>query len=307
MKFRFPGKYLILLLIAGLIFGDAISVKAAWSATYRESDVKTRIYSQDFDKPNQISYPQLLPAPDSVVLSSSFQSPTYLDYSGWKWLQPYQVIDAPVLLYHHISDEPFYRNYAVGVEAFREQMTALKARGYESVPITYLVNAIKTGGPLPERPVVITFDDGTLDVFLNAYPVMQELGFVGTFYLVGNYIDSPDYVSTDEVQQLLAAGWEIGSHSMSHADLSKTSNLNEEVYGSKGYLEKKFNVPVNTIAYPFGMVNAQVFEKTIEYGYAGASGLGLSWEHSYSSVYYLNRIEIKYGQSIEQFNELLPW
>ena len=252
---------------------------------------------------------QATPVPDIKVtetpVSSSFL--THDSFAGWKWMQPFQVINTPVLLYHHISDEPKFRNYAVSIKDFSDQMSALKARGYETVTISSLVNAIKFGAPLPERPVVITFDDGTLDVYQNAYPVMQALGFVGTFYLVGNYIDSPDYVSTEQVKNLLEAGWEIGSHSMTHADLSKTMDLNRELYGSKEYLEKAFNVPINTIAYPFGMVNPQVFEKTIDYGYSGASGLGLSWEHSYSSVYYLNRIEIKYGQSLEAFNELMPW
>jgi len=297
------------LIIGGCTGGFSNLAVAAHSIAGIEPILRKAHYLSDL--PQQVAEPtvQPTPVPDLVTtetLASSLNV-SVGDFAGWRWMQPFQVINTPVLLYHHIGDEPKFRNYEVSTQSFAGQMAALKVRGYETVTISSLVNAIKSGAPLPERPVVITFDDGTIDVYQNAFPIMEALDFVGTFYLVGNYIDSPDFVSTEQVKTLLDAGWEIGSHSMTHADLSKTTDLNHELYGSKEFLEKAFNVPVKTIAYPFGMVNAQVFEKTIDYGYSGASGLGLSWEHSYSSVYYLNRIEIKYGQSLEQFNDLLPW
>ena len=76
------------------------------------------------------------------------------------------------------------------------------------------------GGELPARPVIITFDDGNLNIYQNAFPIMHELGFVGVVYIVADHLQLNTYMDVEQLQEMADDGWEIGSHSMSHSDLT---------------------------------------------------------------------------------------
>ncbi len=129
-------------------------------------------------------------------------------------------VKAPILLYHHISDEGNGNRYYVSTADFRAQMEALRSWGYTAITVSELVDVLINGGELPMRPVVITFDDGNLDVYQNAFPIMRDLGFVGTNYIVANRLQSKYFVNVEQLQEMADAGWEIGSHSMTHTDLT---------------------------------------------------------------------------------------
>lgn len=215
---------------------------------------------------------------------------------------------APILLYHHISDAGNGNRYYVTPDVFRTQLQALRDRGYTSITVTDLVNVIINGGDLPARPVVLTFDDGNIDIYQNAFPIMQEMGFVGTFYIVGNRLQSRYFVNADQLTEMIAAGWEIGNHSMSHIDLTKDhSVIGYEVATSRSMLEDALGVKINTFAYPYGIIDDFVVNKVSEYGYRAAMGLGTSWEHSWGTLFYLSRIEIQASYDMAKFATLLPW
>ena len=88
---------------------------------------------------------------------------------------------APILLYHHIADVGNSNRYYVSVENFRLQMLTLKQEGYTSVTPAMLVEALVYGAELPPKPVVITFDDGNLDVYTSAFPSHARAGFYWRF------------------------------------------------------------------------------------------------------------------------------
>jgi len=164
---------------------------------------------------------------------------------------PAGTVVAPILLYHHIATNPTSSRYYVEPDMFARQMQWLYDHGYKTISVTTLINTIKNGGLLPERPVVITFDDGWQDVFVNAFPVMQKFGFYGVSYLITSRIGGSGVVTADQVRQLLQSGWEIGSHSRTHPNLDEHHELiSDEMNGSRTYLETTFTVPVNTLSYP---------------------------------------------------------
>ena len=215
---------------------------------------------------------------------------------------------APILLYHHISDAGMGNRYYVTPDVFRAQLQALRDWGYTSITISELVNVIINGGDLPARPVVITFDDGNNDIYDYAFPIMQEMGFVGTFYIVGNRLQSRYFVTPDELIEMINAGWEIGDHSMSHIDLTLDhSVIGYEAATSRSVLEDALGVKINTFAYPYGLIDEFVTNKISEYGYQAAMGLGRSWEHSWGTLFYLSRIEIQADYDMATFASLLPW
>lgn len=212
----------------------------------------------------------------------------------------------PILLYHRIAVPEHASEYYVTPEEFQAQMQALKEWGYTSIRPSDLIQAITHGAALPARPVIISFDDGDESVYTTAYPVMQALGFAGVNYLVSNYINKPGYMTTAQLQELAAAGWETGSHSVSHADLTQTSDVEFEVVHSRKALETLLGVPVVTFAYPYGQANERTI-RTVSRHYRAAMGLGSSTTQRPDNRYYLWRRPVKLGWDLSTFGAFLPW
>jgi len=215
-------------------------------------------------------------------------------------------VTVPILLYHHISDT-IDTQYNVHPDRFAEQMKWLHEQGYSTITIADVARLIREGGELPGRPVVLTFDDGYLDVFKNAFPIMQQYGFVGTFFIIGETIDVTQNLSTKNLKKLIKNGWEIGSHSMTHIDLKQGNSWEFEIIGSKNLLEEKLGVPIVTFAYPYGLADAAVIRYTIDAGYTSAVGLGSNVTHNANTLYFLNRKEVKSWYGLDFFEDFMPW
>src|SRR4030042_3971235 len=118
-------------------------------------------------------------------------------------------------------------------------MEALRGWGYSTITPSKLVVVLINGGEFPPRPVVITFDDGNSNIYENAFPIMHELGFVGAVYIVANRLQSNGFLNVEQLQEMADDGWEIGSHAMSHADLTvDTSIARYEILQSRLTLEE---------------------------------------------------------------------
>lgn len=215
-------------------------------------------------------------------------------------------VTVPILLYHHISDS-IDTQYNVHPEQFAEQMKWLYDHGYSTITIADVARLILQGGEIPERPVVLTFDDGYLDVFQNAYPIMQQYGYVGTFFIIGNTVDTYQNLSTKKLKKMINNGWEIGSHSMSHIDLNQGNNWEYEIVGSKNLLEEKLGVTIQTFAYPYGLADSAVIRYTMNAGYTSAVGLGSNVFHDEYSLFFLDRKEVKSWYGLDFFDDFMPW
>lgn len=216
---------------------------------------------------------------------------------------------APILLYHQIgysnlSDNPYY----VSPEQFENQMQLLKAWGYQSITVSQLANALLNGAQLPIRPIVLTFDDGDENTFSAAFPVLQKYNFVATAYIVCNYIGATNYMTKNQIKALSEAGWEIGSHSLSHIDLTKDPKRREaEIIQSREYLETLLKLPVSTFAYPFGAYDDSSIGYVKNAGYIAAVGLGPDEWQGPNNIFYLYRQDIQGSYDLDKFTKLLPW
>jgi peptidoglycan/xylan/chitin deacetylase (PgdA/CDA1 family) len=223
----------------------------------------------------------------------------------WIWNPEGEAV-VPILLYHRIGTAAGAGRYALAQETFGEQMSALRRWGYTSIPVSRLLQAIDSGAELPPRPVVITFDDGNADVYEVALPIMERFGFAGAVYVVSSRVGAEGFLSEEQLRALLRAGWEVGSHSMTHADLVASHDLvRQEVLYSRLALERTLEVRVTSFAYPFGRMDAFLARKVSSYGYRGAMGLGKTCRHDRSSLYYLSRLEIRADMGLEAFAALL--
>jgi peptidoglycan/xylan/chitin deacetylase (PgdA/CDA1 family) len=219
-------------------------------------------------------------------------------------------VDTPILLYHHIGlpDKP--NPYYVSPEAFRLQMESLDAWGYTPITMALFAEVLVGGGRLPERPVVITFDDGFRDVYQNAFPVMQALGFPGVFYLISSQVDSGPHVRVAELEELAAAGWEFGNHSASHRSLIEGYSaklVQAEIVQSRLDLEELLGVPIRTFSFPYGLASAALRQQLEEVGYLAAVGVGATWVHNARSIFFLGRSEVRGDFDLADFAALLPY
>ena len=245
--------------------------------------------------------------PTSTYTPVPTDTPVPTETPAMIYTPPGHVI-APILLYHHISDAGYGNRYYVTVDDFRTQMEALRAWGYTTITPSKLVDVLVNGGELPPRPVVITFDDGNSNIYENAFPIMHDLGFVGAVYIVANRLQSNGFLNVEQLQEMADDGWEIGSHAMSHADLTvDTSIVRYEILQSRLTLEDATGEPVETFAYPYGRTDEFVTNKVSDYGYRAGMGLGSSYEHTLWSLFYLSRIEIQGDYDMSKFASLLPW
>ena len=231
--------------------------------------------------------------------------PTHTPGPQLVWQGPGLVV-CPILLYHRIETPHTSDPYFIAPDDFRAQMQALKEWGYTSISATQLVQAINYGADLPARPIVITFDDGDESVYTAAFPIMREFGFTGVNYIIANFVDAQGYMSADQLKELAVAGWETGSHSMTHPDLTKSDKIEWEMVQSRYLLGRLLHVPINTFAYPYGKANINMYDVLMK-NYQAGMGLGVSYNQRGRDLWYLWRRPVELGVSLQTFASYLPW
>lgn len=217
-------------------------------------------------------------------------------------------VNVPILMYHRVRDDG-NTTYIHTIDAFREQMEALHEAGFESITVSELASAIRDGGDLPQKAVAITFDDGFLDVYENAFPILNELGFRATTYIITGTLDSDisyGYMQKAELAELAANGWEIGSHSISHDDLrTPPLGIRNEIQKSKQTLEDMLGIDIRSFSYPYAVANDWIRERVQEYGYESAVGIGPGVQHTTEDLYYLSRVDVYRGIPLSTFLEII--
>ena len=257
--------------------------------------------------------PILFPTNTSTLLPSETPLPTLTLTSTptlepqWYLQGPGEVI-VPILLYHHVAILQKENIYYVLPDAFERQLNLLHEWGYTTISVELMVRAIKEGAELPPKPIILTFDDGSETIYTNALPIMQKYNFTGTVYLVYNYVGTRNYMNPDQIRGLYASGWEIGSHSLSHTDLTERSDRQmDEIVESRRKLQSLLGVPVLSFSYPFGAYDENSVYYAHYAGYIAALGLGNESLQGNKNLFYLYRQVVKGSDDLKTFALLLPW
>jgi peptidoglycan/xylan/chitin deacetylase (PgdA/CDA1 family) len=217
-------------------------------------------------------------------------------------------VHVPILMYHYIRDNPDPRdrlgfNLSVTPADFGRQMDWLAANRYHPVDLGDLRAYLLDRAALPERPVVLTFDDGYRDMYTAAYPILRSHGFKAVSYVVSGFVDRPSSVTAAQVLEMDANGIEIGAHSVSHADLSRLSgaNLQREVQDSRASLESLLGHPVLDFCYPYGRVNEAVARSVEAAGFLTATTTEPGAVHAAGDRFAWTRVRVGGGESLEQY------
>jgi peptidoglycan/xylan/chitin deacetylase (PgdA/CDA1 family) len=181
----------------------------------------------------------------------------------------------PILMYHVISRAPAGVPNAelwVDEDVFADEMHALAAAGYTAITLQQAWDGWTHGGPLPRKPIVVSFDDGYLSHYTHAKPVLSKLGWPGVLFLATEAI-GPGGLTEHQIRSLIHAGWEIDSHTLTHPDLTTLDDatLRRELAGSRRELQRRFGVRANFFAYPAGRYDARVQTATDAAGYTAAT------------------------------------
>jgi len=207
----------------------------------------------------------------------------------------------PILMYHVIANAPATAQFPelfVDPDTFSAQMKWLRRNGYAAVSLNQVYAAWFKGGKLPEKPVVLSFDDGYRGHFVYARRTLRRLRWAGDLNLLVNNIG--DELTDRMVEQLIDDGWELDSHTISHLDLTtlEEPRLTQEVAGSRRVLQRRFHQPVNFFCYPAGKFDAKTIEAVRQAGYLGAT-TELPGEATKANMYELHRIRVDGSDGVD--------
>lgn len=187
----------------------------------------------------------------------------------------YQAV--PILSYHHFG-ENCESHLCISTRVFDQQMRYLKNNGYRVITMRELLGFMQYRHAIPKRSILITIDDGYRSAYEIAYPVLKKYGFTATLFIYTDYVGvSRSAITWDQLREMKADGFEIGSHTISHCDLTKKmtgeqyqdylARIKREIFDSKQIIEKELRQDTFCFAYPYSRYNASVLSLCEQAGY----------------------------------------
>ena len=212
----------------------------------------------------------------------------------------------PILMYHHIRINPDPSNKTeasldVTPSNFEDQMAYLYAKGYQAISLDELFSQSSS------KKFIITFDDGYKDNIQNALPILKNLNYKATVFLIVEDIGKSGYLSWTDIKLLEKEGWSFGSHTLSHANLATSGEdkARKQIEESKTRLDRKLGKPVTFLAYPSGQFTQSAIDLIKEAGYTGAVTTLEGRDNKIEDIYQLKRIRVSGTDTLTKFIEKL--
>ncbi len=255
--------------------------------------------------PTETLTPSITPTLTATYTTTPLPTPDSQDRTLW----------VPILMYHYISDPPadadIYRlDLSVTPDNFREQMNWLKTNGYETISLYDLIYALKIGKPpLPDKPVILTFDDGYVDNYQFAFPILQEFGYKGTFFILTDVTDrsEPAYMTWDMLREMYAAGNSIEVHGREHYDMANRDYdwLVFNLLGPSQTIEANLGQRPRFLSYPAGSYDDLVVSTAQQLEYWAAVTTRNGAEHNKSDPYELRRMRVRGDWTLAIFSAVV--
>ncbi|MFQ6043357.1 MAG: polysaccharide deacetylase family protein [Candidatus Poribacteria bacterium] len=215
-------------------------------------------------------------------------------------------IKLPILAYHKIDTVRELSITCISPKTFEKQIQFLAEAGYQSISPELIVSAVNGAAKFPQKPVLITFDDGYENFYHYAYPIMKKYGYTATVFLLTGYIGMMNdwdvklgwrrfkHLTPAQIRFLSKEGFCFGSHGVNHLFLTyqDDSTVRYEIQTSKSILEDFLKKPIYFFAYPYGDYDCGTVRLLRECGYTAAFSLNPGDVIKTDNLYFLPRIAI---------------
>ena len=284
----------IICLILAIVFMGGIYINKA------EEDRYLVINGQTIEGNNDIEYVQ---AEEKIIDDEKEEKEEELiEYIN----VPVEEVRIPILMYHSICNDDPNNSLMIPTEMFAEQMEWLRENDFTAMSMDEVIEAMNTG-KVPKRPVLITFDDGYADNYINAFPELKNNNLKGTFFIISDTITEEGgyYMSTSMLKEMKEAGMEIENHTANHLELNNLSREDaiDSIKRGQEFLRSVIGSNGNYLCYPVGRYSDETIEIQKELGIKAA----LTTQGGISSIadgkYELKRIRIS-PMNIENFAEI---
>ena len=243
-----------------------------------------------------------------IILSSNSLSTNTYQFT-------YDELSIPILTYHKFCLGESTDEYTINIDHFKQQMDYLKENDYRVITVAQLLECIENNF-FPEKPIVITVDDGFKSVYTLAFPVLKEYGFPATLFLYTDFLaNGSNQLSWSEIKEMATMGMEIGSHTLSHTNLLNQkpnesyldylNRIKKEIVLSKAILEKNTGSPVLSFAYPYGVYSQEIRLLAKQAGYKALLNVNNMNNSIPIDPYSLNRQIIPNTGSLKQFQAIV--
>jgi peptidoglycan/xylan/chitin deacetylase (PgdA/CDA1 family) len=213
----------------------------------------------------------------------------------------------PVLLYHAISASapPGLERFTVHPRRFAEHVAVLRDAGRAGLTVSQFAACLRGRAPLPDRPVLVTFDDGYAD-FLQAAEGLVTARLPSTLYVTTAAVGTKGMLTRRQLASL-GQSVEVGAHSRTHPRLDELppGRLRSEVFGSKADLEELLQRPVRSFAYPHGDHDRQVRQTVVAARFGSAAAVKNALSHDGDDPFAIARVTVTAEVTARQIEELL--
>lgn len=226
-------------------------------------------------------------------------------------------MDVHILMYHNVAlgDElDGFKPYVVTRQQFGTQLRLLKLMGFRSAHLTDVFDEAEGRRPPHGRQVVITFDDCPAHLLDNAIPLLKQHGFTATFFVLSEMLGKSNewdgdgrprtpFMTESDIRDLVADGFEIGSHGMQHRNLTECSADERTAIAvtSRNRIRELFDVPCDFFAYPYGDYPDDYATLCREAGYRGAVGITSAARKAVQDPYAIRRVFVHSGDGSLRF------
>jgi len=232
----------------------------------------------------------------------------------WGGLKAHGYQTVPILTYYGFSKNKTDEQ-TVSETNFKEQMQYLKDNGYRVIGLDQFLDFLDFKTQIPEKSVVITFDDGRRSLYDIAFPVLKDYGFRAVLFIRTDFIGGKDAVSWEQLREMAENGFDIQSKAKTHRDMTRLNKgesfeeyfkaVQMEIVQSKQIIEKRLNHPCQYLAYPYGKSNHLVSALLKKEGFRAAFTLAEGGNPFYVDRYLINRSVVHGGWDLARFKASL--
>ncbi|HEX7542646.1 MAG TPA: polysaccharide deacetylase family protein [Patescibacteria group bacterium] len=218
----------------------------------------------------------------------------------------------PIIMYHYVEYvkdplDTIRKNLDIFPFVLEKELETLNNNHYQTLFVKEVPKILSGETSYSSRSAVLTFDDGYEDFYTDVFPLLKKYQIKATIYVVYDFIGRKGFLNEKEIKEIISSKLvEIGSHTLDHLYLKKLSKsvVTKQVIDSKKLFEDKFNIKIETFAYPYGAFSQDTIDFVKSAGYTAAVSVIPGIKQSNEDLFYLYRIRagsFSYGNIIKFF------